>query len=185
MKLWIRVAVSLAIVWALAWGVMLCSHHARPTPTTVATYVYHTDLSTQSAPERAKEIARLEEMLNGLSFEERQQLRDEGIMQGFFWQLTPPEQVAFMDATLPAGFKQLMEAFNKMSPEKRREMIDRALAEIKKHEGERRSSDVDPKLVESVVQQGLRSFYNDANTAVKLDLAPLIEQIQQNIQAGR
>jgi hypothetical protein len=56
--------------------------------------------------------------------------------------------------------------------------------EMKKHQGDQ-PKDVDQKNVQKIVDQGLRSFYSDANADVKLDLAPLIEQMQQNLQSSR
>jgi hypothetical protein len=33
-----------------------------------------------------------------------------------------------------------------------------------------------------MIDQGLQSFYSDASAVTKMDLAPLIEQIQKNLQ---
>ena len=71
-----------------------------------------------------------------MSYEDRQRLQRSGATRQFFRALTPAEQAAFLDATLPADFKQMMEAFNKMEPAKRKEFVDHALEEMKKHEGE-------------------------------------------------
>lgn len=101
-----------------------------------------------------------------------------------FGSLTPAEQEAFLDATLPSGFKQLMDSFNKMEPAKRKQLVENALNEMKKHEGEAPPPGRDDKLAQHVVDQGLRSFYKDADANVKLDLAPLIEQMQKNLQSG-
>ena len=43
---------------------------------------------------------------------------------------------------------------------------------------------VDPKINEHFINQGMRSFYKDASPDTKLDLAPLIEQMQRNLQMG-
>ena len=36
--------------------------------------------------------------------------------------------------------------------------------------------------MQKMVEQGLRSYYSDATADVKMDLAPLIEQMQKNLQ---
>jgi hypothetical protein len=138
-----------------------------------------------AASRRAKAIERMEGMLNRLSFEERHKVDRAGTTRAFFKQLMPDEQVAFMDATLPTGFKQLMESFNKMDPAKRKQILDRALADMKKHEGEAPPPNVDDRLSQKMVEHGLHAVYTDANADVKLDLAPLIEQMQRNLQYGR
>ena len=38
--------------------------------------------------------------------------------------------------------------------------------------------------IAKIVDQGMRSFYSEANAEVKLDLSPLIEQMQRNLQGG-
>ena len=121
-------------------------------------------------------------MINRLTFEERQKVQRDGSTHGFFKSLTPAEQEAFLDATLPSGFKQLMDSFNKMDPAKRKQIVERALDDMKKHEGEPPPPGQNEKLAQHVVDQGLRSFYKDANADMKLDLAPLIEQMQKNLQ---
>ena len=185
MNSWLRFAVSLVIIWAVAGGVIFWSHGSKPTPASVTTYIQTAGLPSKSAAQREKAIARVATMLNSLTFEERQTLDKEGVTREFYKGLTPIEQIAFMDATLPTGCKQMMEAFNKMTPEKRKELVNRSLAEMKKHEGETPPKEFDSKIAQRIVDQGLRAFYSDANADVKLDLAPLIEQMQKNLQTGR
>ena len=43
---------------------------------------------------------------------------------------------------------------------------------------------MDDGMSQRVIDQGLKSFYTDANADTKLDLAPLIEQMQRNLQGG-
>ena len=40
-------------------------------------------------------------------------------------------------------------------------------------------------LVQKMVNQGLNTFYAEASANAKLDLAPLIEQMQRNLQSLR
>ena len=78
-----------------------------------------------------------------------------------------------------------MESFNKMDPARRKRIVEGALTEMKKHEGDAPKRAVeDDQLAQHVVDQGLRSFYTDASADVKLDLAPLIEQMQRNLRGG-
>jgi hypothetical protein len=76
----------------------------------------------------------------------------------------------------------MMDAFNKMDPEKRKRMVDRALDDMKKRAGEEPQRDADDPHIGKIVNEGLRSFYSEANAEVKMDLAPLIEQMQSNLQ---
>jgi hypothetical protein len=103
----------------------------------------------------------------------------------FFRSLTPDEQTRFLDLTLPTGFKQMMDALNKMEPEKRKRFVEKSLAEMRQREGEERPEAGDDPNVGKIVDQGLRSFYSEASADVKMDVAPLIEQMQKNLQGFR
>lgn len=184
MNYWLKIAGALAGVWIIAAVTIHFAHAAKPTAESVSAYLDKTDLAA-SGSRRAAIIEQTESMYNRLTFEERQKVQRQGKTRDFFKSLTPDEQEAFLDATLPSGFKQLMESFNKMEPAKRKEVVQRALEEMQKHEGEPPPPGRDDKLAQHVVDQGLRSFYKDANAESKMDLAPLIEQMQKNIQSGR
>jgi hypothetical protein len=182
MKFWIKCASLLAGVWILAAIVIYWVDHMQPTAKSVSAYLKRTDIAAQSGRERAKTIASVEDQFNGLSMEERQQLERSGENRRFFEQMTDDERLAFLDATLPSGFKQMMEAFNKMEPAKRKEFVTKAVEDMKKHEGEAPPPGQDDKMAQHVIDQGMRSFYRDADADTKLDMAPLIEQLQRNFQ---
>ena len=185
MNFWRNVLLALALVWAVAGGIIYGVRQARPTAQSLTIYLEKHPLPTESGAKRAKIITRVGDMLNGLNLEDRQALQGDGVTRDFFISLTPAEQAAFLDTTLPAGFKQIMEAFNKMEPEKRKEFVNRALAEAKKRQGESPPAGLNEQLVQKMVNQGLNTFYAEASANAKLDLAPLIEQMQRNLQSLR
>lgn len=179
MNHWTKIGLALVATWAVAASVIYWARTSRPTAESVTAYLATADLASN----RPKVIGRVQSMLNEVPFEDRQRLNRSGATRKFFASLNPSEQAAFLDATLPSGFKQLMESFNKMEPAKRKRIVEGALTEMKKHEGEAPARAVeDDKLAQRVIDQGLRSFYTDANADVKLDLAPLIEQMQHNLR---
>ena len=183
MSFWLKTTGAIVLTWIVAAGIIHFARASKPTAQSITDYIRREDITAKNNAQRARMIVRVEDMLNRISFDERQQLQRQGVTRDFVRTLTPDEQSAFLDATLPAGFKQWMESFNKMDPERRKRIVDRALAEMKKHEGEA-PRNIDDKLTQKVVDQGLHSFYSDANADVKLDLAPLIEQMQKNLQGG-
>jgi hypothetical protein len=76
-----------------------------------------------------------------------------------------------------------MESFNKMDPVKRKQIVNDALERMKDNPGPGGApSGKDAVIAQHVIDQGLKSFYRDANADVKLDLAPLVEQMQINLQ---
>ena len=187
-SIWSRAVLILAAVWLVAGGAIWWARHATPTPESLRLYVETHPLDGQSESERAKRIAKVADQLNGLGFEDRQGMRGGRKLDGFFKALTPAEQAHFLDLTLPAGFNQMMEAFNKMEPAKRKEFVNKALEEMKKHEGETPPPGAPDKLdanAEKMIDQGLKSFYSEASADTKMDLSPLLEQMQKNLQGLR
>ncbi|MES2570323.1 MAG: hypothetical protein V4710_09770 [Verrucomicrobiota bacterium] len=185
MSFWLKIVLAVSAIWLIAGATIYWARVSRPTAQSVAAYVQSAELGARSGETRARTIKRLETMLNRLSFEDRQELQRRDVTREFVRQMTPEEQLAFLDATLPAGFKQMMDSFNRMEPARRRKILEKALDDMKKQEGERPPDALDEKATQRMVEQGMRSFYSDASADVKLDMAPLIEQIQRNFQNGR
>ena len=184
MNVWLKTVFALAALWALVAGAIHWLHASQPTAASITNYLAHTHLAAESGRDRAKTIQRIEDQLNDVSYEDRQRLQRSGATRDFFHALTPAEQAAFLDATLPAGFRQMMDAFNQMDPAKRKAFVDRAVEEMKKHEGEGPPPGMDEQMNQRFIDQGMKSFYTDASADTKLDLAPLIEQMQRNLQGG-
>jgi hypothetical protein len=125
----------------------------------------------------------LADRLNQLEYEQRQHERATRRLDSFFNALTPLERSEFLDLTLPAGFRQMMDAFNKMDPAKRKSFVDHALTQMKERgETDAAGPSMDDPNVKKIVEQGMRAFYSDASADTKMDLAPLIEQMQKNLQ---
>lgn len=187
MSFWTKIALALVIIWGIAGSAIYWARTTRPSPQSVTAYVQTTDIESKEGTERADSIKRLEEMVNGISHEERQELHRQEATREFVRKLTPAEQLAFLEATLPAGFKQMMESFSKMEPSRRKRILDRALDDMKKQAGEAGADapTVDQRTTQRMVEEGMRAFYNDANADAKLKVVPLIEQIQRNLQSGR
>jgi hypothetical protein len=183
MKIWLKAGGLILAVWLIAAIAIHIAHTRQPTVASITDYVHSTDLDSLQGADRQRAITRMENMVNGVSLDERQQLDRARVTRDFFEKLTADEQGAYLDATLPTGFKEMMESFNKMDPVKRKQFVSRALEQMKEHQGE--GPPPDPKqaqIAQHVIDQGLKSFYSDASADTKLDLAPLVEQMQQNLE---
>ena len=79
-----------------------------------------------------------------------------------------------------------MKAFNQMTPEERRKVVNQARADMQKNQREGRNMErlqaEDEKVFESVVEKGLSAYYQDASAETKMDLAPLMEEMQQRME---
>ncbi|MGH8048684.1 MAG: hypothetical protein ACREKL_15700, partial [Chthoniobacterales bacterium] len=184
-KLWLRVAAVLALVWLIAAGTAWTVRSMKPTPESLVRYVDAHPIAAASPAERPRIIDKVAAQLNRLDYEQRRSVRMSKSLDGFFHDMTEPERNAFLDKTLPEGFHQMMIALNKMTPEKRKQIVDRALADIEKSNtdgSQKPRRPVDDAQAKKIVNQGMSAFYEDASADVKLDFAPVIEQIQRSMQ---
>jgi hypothetical protein len=178
-SLWFKAAAVLAAIWLVAGGAIFWARSVKVTPEKVRSYLEAHPIQNQAPAERAKTIAKVADQMNALAYEDRRELRAGRKLDGFFKSLTPEEQGRFLDLTLPTGFKQMMESLNKMDSVKRKQFVERSLREMREREGE------DPKVDQNarkMIDQGFKSFYSEASAEVKMDVAPLLEQLQKNLQ---
>ena len=184
MKLFWRTASVLIAIWAVAAAVIWISRSASPTPEKLKAYIESHPIAGAGDAERARILEATAAQLNSLTFEQRRDLRESGAVRGFFEGLTPPERARFLDLTLPEGFRQMMSALNKMNPEKRQKLVQRVLDDIKKN-APQSAERIHEDEVKKIVGQGVSSFYENANADVKLDFAPVLEELQRNLQGSR
>lgn len=181
--LWINAALALAAIWLVVGGIMMWARNARPSPESVAEYMDSNPLEGRAPDDRKKVIDEVADQLNRLGYEERRETRMEKRPDKFLKNLKPDEQAYFLDRTVPDGFKQLLEAINKMTPEKRAKFVARTIDEMRKQreEGGETPPGLDDPNVQKIVTAGLKSFYSEASPETKMDLAPLIEEMQRKL----
>ena len=122
-------------IWAVAMVGYTIAKNTRMTAEKVKAYMESVDLKGLSAAERAKAIRALADKLNGLTLEERRKARLERLARGWFEQMTEEEKGAFVEATMPTGFKQMLTAFEQLPEEKRRKTIDDAVRRLRDAQG--------------------------------------------------
>lgn len=172
----------LVVLWGVAGGVMWAARQAKATPEGVQRYLAEHPVAGKPPEARGQVVEKLAKQLNQLTVEQRRQGPVRKEVDSFFRGLEPVEKERFLDLTMPTGMKQMMEAFNQMTSENRRKFVDRALREMHK-EGEEGLPQGDEAVYrQKMVQHGVHSFYADATADTKLDFAPLLEQMQRNLQ---
>lgn len=180
-----RVLPALVVVlaiWAVAGGILFVLNQARPTPEKITAFLAKNPIA--SAGNRDAVLESVAGQLNGLDFEQRQALRRSGELRAFFESLTPAERSRFLDLTLPDGMSQLMTALNKMDADRRKRIVNRILDDLRRDSPEiaERIDDAD---VQKIITQGLSSFFEEADAQVKLDFAPVIEELQNATRSLR
>jgi hypothetical protein len=187
---------ALVVIWVVAIAGYQIAQHAKITPEKVRAYTASVDFSHLSAAERAAALKKLAAMLNALSLDERQSLRLDRTTYKWFEKMTEDEKGAFLDATMPTGFKQMIGAFEEMPTDKRKRVVDQAVKQMKDardklaQDGQMPLSDTNAvvlsaELQDRVTKIGLQSFYSQSSAQTKAELAPLLEEMQRTMESGR
>jgi len=188
---------ALVGIWLVALTAWWVSERLKVTPEKVQAYVNSLDFNKLSGADRAKAIESLAEMLNQLSFEERQRLRADRTAYQWFEQMTEEERGQFIEATMPTGFKQMLAAFEQQPEDKRHRTIEEAINRLRETNkrigagqfepgrGTNRPPMMSEELQAKVRTIGLQTFYSQSSAQTKAELAPLLEELQRAMESGR
>ena len=111
----------------------------------------------------------------------------------WFEQMTEEEKGQFIEATMPTGFKQMINAFEEMPEDKRRRAIDDALKRLREARlqaggtanANTNRPPISPELEAKVRTIGLKTFYSQSSAQTKAELAPVLEELQRAMESGR
>lgn len=188
---------GLVAVWLLATAGWLISDRSKVTAEKLAAYLRDRDLAQLSAGARAVALRELAAKMNALTVEERRKARLEGEWNRWFQEMTEAEKGAFIEATMPSGFQQMLAAFEQLPEAQRQRAISDALKEMKKTRdsiegGEagaatrtNRPPELSEELQQKVITIGLKSFYSQSSAQTKAELAPLLEEMQRTMENGK
>jgi hypothetical protein len=192
----LKILAVLAVIWALALGGFFWARSQKPAPEKVTALIVKrpiTDLSAEGAAlpggaeadRRRETIAKVTHEVNRLDFKQRRELRNEREIDAFFAKLSLEEKKAFLEDTLPRGFQELMRAINAMEPQRRRNFIEQALRDMEEQDARPEGDPVagDPELATKIADAGMQAYYESASADVKLELAPVIEKLQERLQS--
>jgi DNA-directed RNA polymerase specialized sigma24 family protein len=127
-------------------------------------------------------------ILNGLDFREREKFRDSGLDRAFFRRLAKPEQILFFELTYEESIKRMMEALDGLSPEDRKKFVEKGLKELEEglaQEDMARMKELGDDLLERAAKEGFQEFMQTASAETKMDLAPLMEAMNEAMQGLR
>jgi hypothetical protein len=190
--------IALLAVWLLAWGGYAFSKHSKMTAEKIRAFVEQVDFNKLSGAARAQAIRDLANKINALSPDDRHNARLDHIWDQWFAEMTEEEKGAFLEMTMPSGFKQMLASFEQQPEEKRHRTITNAIERLKDAR-QMSQSDYNKKskpqgtnqpvisadLQNKIAVIGLKSVYSDSSAQTKAELAPLLEEVQKNMEAGR
>ena len=138
--------------------------------------------------EREKEVRRIADMVNRLDFAEREKNRKNRAGEDFFQKLSMGEKNLFIDLTIVESMSKFMEALDQMPEEQRKSFVEKGLKEIQEGrtaEEMERAREMDESLLTKISEEGMRAYFDKASADTKLDLAPLMEAMNEVMQGLR
>lgn len=186
----------MALAWALAVAGMAFARHLKVSPESIQRYLAKVDFIQLSPAERKLVIQKLAAMLNALTPEERRAVRMNRAFDSIFRAMDDSEKGEFMELTLPAGFNQMLSAFEQLPEDKRRKAIDDTLRRMREEMAAATALDdsselappgpeLSPELRNKLVKLGVKTFMDQGTPSTKAELQPVLEEIQRNMESGR
>jgi len=192
----IYAGIALAGVWLVAMGAFFYLRNLKVTAEKLTRYESAIDLNRLQAAERARTLRQFEDMINAMPADERRRWRTEDGWKRIYGEMTDEERGQFIEATLPSGFKQMMDSFAAMPEDQRKKVVEDAINNLRQGRpnspsdgsgsgyGTNGPPPLSPELEQQVRQLGLKAYYGQSSAEIKVELAPLMEEIQNQIQNG-
>jgi hypothetical protein len=193
-----KAALILGIVWTCVWGVRSYAGARKITAERVDRAVAEANFTDWSAgapapdsPEaerRQKELRNIATLVNRLDFQEREKNRENRSGENFFRKLSPDEKSLFIDLTIVESMGRFMETLDAMKPEQRKKFVEQGLKEINEGRTQSemaRADELGADLLEKISQQGMKAYFEKSSSDTKLDLAPLMEAMNETMQGLR
>ena len=194
----IKAALVLAVVWTCVWGVRAFAGARKITAERVNREVAaanFADWSNRESPPEATEARRRDQelrkialLVNGLDFQEREKNRDNRSGEDFFRKLAPNEKGLFIDLTIKESMGRFMETLDAMKPEQRKKFVEQGLKEIsngRTGDDMARADELGPDLLDKISKQGMKAYFEKSSADTKIDLAPLMEAMNETMQGLR
>ncbi len=185
---------ALVMAWALALGGFAIARHLKVTPEKIHRYLQQVDFAKLSPAERRQALRRLAAMLNALSPEDRRAVRLDREFAGWFRLMDREEKGEFLELTVPAGFTQMITAFEQMPEEKRRKAIEESVRRLRDAQnqqqpeladaGTNQPPELTPELRDKMVKLGVKTFLDQGSAETKAELQPVLEELQRSMESG-
>ncbi len=195
---WIKAIGVLVLVWATVWGIRTYAESRKITAERVDRYVQDARFADWSggkpsgadgeAAKRDKDLREIAGMVNRLDFEEREKNRDDRKGEQFFRKLSADEKGLFINLTIAESMGHFMEALDAMKPEQRKKFVEQGLKEVregKTKENMERTDALAEDLLDKISQEGMKAYFEKSSADTKLDLAPLMEAMNETMQGLR
>lgn len=197
-KVLVQALLVLALVWGVVWGIRTYAASRKITAERLNARMVESRFADWSALEsppdaaeakrRENELREIAGLVNGLDFQEREKNRRNRSGEEFFRKLSTSEKNLFIDLTVMESMNRFMEALDSMPPAQRKKFVEQGLREIEEGstaEQMARAKELGADLLEKITQEGMRAYFEKSTTQTKLDLAPLMQAVNETMQGLR
>ena len=194
----IKAALVLLTVWGCVWGVRSYAGARKITAERVNREVQaanFADWSGDNPPTNAaesarrdKELRKIASLVNGLDFQEREKNRENRSGEKFFRNLASGEKTLFIQLTVVEAMSNFMKSLDAMKPAERRKFVEQGLKQIQEGrtaDDMARAEELSPDVLDKISQEGMKAYFEKSNADTKLDLAPLMEAMNETMQGLR
>jgi hypothetical protein len=183
-RYYIQAAVALILVWSAVAAATSLLNASIPTAQKLL------DRLAENPLERGPRMAVVESVAAEyvrLPFMHKRELRAPeagGRFEAFLAQLTAEEKSRFVELALPRGFRELLDGFGKMDARDRQRNLERSRRELLENIADSPAKMMieaaGPALIKQIAEQGLGPFFDALPPEAKLQMLPMIEQMQNN-----
>lgn len=197
-NVWIKAAVILFAVWMGVWALRSFAGSKRITSARVDREIVAANFADWSngqaerdgieAKRREGALREIAEMVNRLDFQEREKNRENRSGEAFFRKLSPEEKGLFIDLTVMESMSRFMQSLDAMTPEQRKKFVEQGLKEIREGRTEAemaRADELGEELLNKISEEGMKAYFQKSSADTKLDLAPLMEAMNEAMQGLR
>lgn len=187
-RLILQAVAALVLVWLVVFAVRSIAGSQRVTAEKLEQSIREADFEDWSerdsvpggatAERREERLREIADQVNRLDFAEREKTRDERIGEEFFRRLSRSEKELFIDLTIEKSMETFMQALDALEPAERRKFVEDGLREIEDGRTEEemlRARELSEDLLGRITEEGMKSYFENASVDTKLDLAPLME----------
>jgi hypothetical protein len=197
-NVWIKAAVILFAVWLGVWGLRSYAGSKRITSARVDREIAGANFANWSveggergvveAKRREGTLRDIAGMVNRLDFQEREKNRENRSGEAFFRKLSPKEKSLFIELTVMESMSRFMQSLDAMTPEQRKKFVEQGLKEIREGRTEAemaRADELGEDLLNKISEEGMKAYFQKSSADTKLDLAPLMEAMNEAMQGLR
>ncbi|WP_411846812.1 hypothetical protein AAFN60_04625 [Roseibacillus persicicus] len=191
----VKVAGGLVALWIVVYGIkaLVAPHQATPerieelvAEANLEDFSQYGDLPNDEVTRQRREsLEKVASVVNRLDLSGQEEARD--TLEGLWDKLSASERRQFVDLTMES-FTRFFEALDALTPEARRDFVERGFRELEDGTTERRLEKMmakDPKIMERIAQNGMKAYFENASAETKMEMAPFLKATNEVMQGIR